>query len=109
MILNSYLGSYMVSAGHQSERVPGEIASDVIETIRQAPDRASASQALESGFGQLSDKQREHMLDVPLDPITGRASSYYGLLVSVWALMQFISSPILGALSVRFGRRRVIL
>jgi MFS transporter, DHA1 family, tetracycline resistance protein len=33
----------------------------------------------------------------------------YGWLVSAYALMQFIGSPILGALSDRFGRRRIIL
>lgn len=33
----------------------------------------------------------------------------YGWLVSSYALMQFIGSPILGALSDRFGRRRIIL
>lgn len=33
----------------------------------------------------------------------------YGGLVSAFALLQFIGSPILGALSDRFGRRRVIL
>lgn len=109
MVLNSYLGSSMVSAGHASDRVPVEIASEVIETIRQAPDRATASQILRSEFAQLSDNQREHMLDVPLDRITGRASYYYGLFGAVWALMQFVFSPILGALSDRFGRRRVIL
>ncbi len=38
-----------------------------------------------------------------------QASRYYGLFVTVWAMMQFIFSPILGALSDRFGRRRVIL
>jgi MFS transporter, DHA1 family, tetracycline resistance protein len=36
-------------------------------------------------------------------------SSYYGTLVGVFACMQFISSPILGSLSDRFGRRTVIL
>jgi DHA1 family tetracycline resistance protein-like MFS transporter len=36
-------------------------------------------------------------------------STYYGTLVGVFACMQFISSPILGSLSDRFGRRRVIL
>src|SRR5690606_12113881 len=101
--------SYMVSAGHRSERVPVEIASEVIETIRQSSDRASASRALQSDFAQLSDSQREHMLDVPLERITGRASFYYGLFGAVWALMQFVFSPILGTLSDRFGRRRVIL
>ena len=33
----------------------------------------------------------------------------FGWLVGSFALMQFIASPILGALSDRFGRRRVIL
>lgn len=33
----------------------------------------------------------------------------YGLFGSVWALMQFVCSPLLGALSDRFGRRPVIL
>ncbi len=37
------------------------------------------------------------------------ASRYYGLFVTVWAMMQFIFSPVLGALSDRYGRRRVIL
>ena len=33
----------------------------------------------------------------------------YGLIVMVYALMQFVGSPVLGALSDRFGRRRIIL
>ncbi len=33
----------------------------------------------------------------------------YGVLIGVYALMQFIGSPILGSLSDRFGRRKVIL
>ena len=36
-------------------------------------------------------------------------SHTYGWLVSVYALMQFFGSPILGSLSDRFGRRKVIL
>jgi len=36
-------------------------------------------------------------------------SHVYGVLVSVYALMQFFGSPILGSLSDRFGRRKVIL
>lgn len=40
---------------------------------------------------------------------TGRAAEIYGLFGSVWALMQFVCSPVLGALSDRFGRRPVIL
>lgn len=37
------------------------------------------------------------------------SSHVYGWMVGLFALMQFIGSPILGALSDRFGRRRVIL
>jgi len=33
----------------------------------------------------------------------------YGWLISIYALMQFVGSPILGALSDRYGRRRIIL
>lgn len=37
------------------------------------------------------------------------ASSYYGWFLFAWAAMQFLCSPILGALSDCFGRRKVIL
>jgi DHA1 family tetracycline resistance protein-like MFS transporter len=40
---------------------------------------------------------------------TARAAEIYGLFGTAWALMQFIFSPVLGALSDRFGRRPVIL
>ncbi len=36
-------------------------------------------------------------------------SHSYGVIVSVYALMQFFGAPILGSLSDRFGRRKVIL
>lgn len=40
---------------------------------------------------------------------TARGAEVFGVFGTVWALMQFIFSPILGALSDRFGRRSVIL
>ncbi len=39
----------------------------------------------------------------------GAASHYFGVLVSLYAAMQFIFSPVIGGLSDRFGRRPVIL
>ncbi|MDB5987201.1 MAG: transporter [Nevskia sp.] len=41
------------------------------------------------------------------DPVHG--ARIYGLFGTAWALMQFVFSPLLGALSDRFGRRPVIL
>jgi DHA1 family tetracycline resistance protein-like MFS transporter len=38
---------------------------------------------------------------------TARAAEMFGLFGTVWALMQFFFSPVLGALSDQFGRRRV--
>jgi DHA1 family tetracycline resistance protein-like MFS transporter len=40
---------------------------------------------------------------------TQRAAHVVGLFGTVWAFMQFVCSPVLGALSDRFGRRPVIL
>jgi len=40
---------------------------------------------------------------------TAKAARLFGLFGTIWALMQFVFSPVLGVLSDRFGRRRVIL
>ena len=40
---------------------------------------------------------------------TARAATMFGVFGTVWALMQFVCSPIIGMLSDRYGRRRVIL
>ena len=40
---------------------------------------------------------------------TARAAEAYGVFATAWALMQFVASPFLGALSDRFGRRPIIL
>jgi MFS transporter, DHA1 family, tetracycline resistance protein len=44
-----------------------------------------------------------------LDGDTAQAATIYGLFGMSWALMQFLFSPLLGALSDRVGRRPVIL
>lgn len=40
---------------------------------------------------------------------TASGATIFGLFAAVWAVMQFICAPILGSLSDRFGRRKVIL
>jgi MFS transporter, DHA1 family, tetracycline resistance protein len=44
-----------------------------------------------------------------VDNNTASAARIFGLFGTAWALMQFLFSPILGALSDRFGRRPVVL
>ena len=44
-----------------------------------------------------------------VDNDTATAARMFGLFGTAWALMQFFFSPILGALSDRFGRRPVVL
>jgi DHA1 family tetracycline resistance protein-like MFS transporter len=50
-----------------------------------------------------------HLVENFMGGDTAGAAKVYGLFGTVWALMQFISMPVVGALSDRFGRRRVIL
>ena len=40
---------------------------------------------------------------------TAGAAALYGVFMTLWALMQFVGSPIQGALSDHFGRRPVVL
>ena len=40
---------------------------------------------------------------------TARAAETFGLFGTAWSVMQFLFMPLLGMLSDRFGRRRVIL
>lgn len=52
------------------------------------------------------------VLPVLIEELTGSLQSaglWTGIIASLWATMQFICAPIIGALSDRFGRRRVIL
>lgn len=49
------------------------------------------------------------LIKIFLGGSTERAAEMLGVFGTVWALMQFVSSPILGSLSDHFGRRPVIL
>jgi DHA1 family tetracycline resistance protein-like MFS transporter len=50
-----------------------------------------------------------HLVETFLGGDTAAAARVYGLFGTLWAAMQFVFSPLLGALSDRFGRRPVIL
>ena len=50
-----------------------------------------------------------HLIEDFLGGDTAGAAKVYGVFGTAWALMQFVSMPFMGALSDRFGRRRVIL
>ncbi|MBL9199741.1 MAG: TCR/Tet family MFS transporter [Opitutaceae bacterium] len=60
------------------------------------------------GFGLLIPVLPELVTQFELGDRSAGSHSY-GWLVSIYALMQFTGAPILGALSDRFGRRKVIL
>jgi len=60
------------------------------------------------GFGLLIPVLPELVRKFRGDDFSAGSHSY-GVLVSVYAFMQFFGSPILGSLSDRFGRRKVIL
>jgi len=49
------------------------------------------------------------LIEGMLDGNTARAAEIFGVFSTAWALMQFLFSPVLGALSDRFGRRPVLL
>jgi MFS transporter, DHA1 family, tetracycline resistance protein len=50
-----------------------------------------------------------HLIEDFLGGDTAGAAKVYGLFGTVWALMQFLAMPVMGALSDRYGRRPVIL
>jgi DHA1 family tetracycline resistance protein-like MFS transporter len=50
-----------------------------------------------------------HLIEDFLGGDTAGAARVYGVFGTVWALMQFLFMPVVGALSDRFGRRRVVL
>jgi len=49
------------------------------------------------------------LIESLVDNDTASAARIFGLFGTAWALMQFFFSPVLGALSDRFGRRPVVL
>jgi MFS transporter, DHA1 family, tetracycline resistance protein len=91
-----------------SERITVETASHIIKILREPQGDQSIEAKLKANLA-LSSSQQERVKSVPLPEITARASFYFGIFGTAWALMQFVFSPILGSLSDRFGRRRVIL
>ncbi len=64
------------------------------------------------GFGLLipvAPKLVQSLLNGGSGGTEDQAATYYGALIATYAAMQVLFAPILGALSDRFGRRRVLL
>ena len=95
----------------EPEGASPETAADIIDLLREAEDagpETSAASEISSQFG-LSQAKADQVAQLSLAEITANATYYAGIFGAVWALMQFIFSPVIGALSDRFGRRKVIL
>ncbi len=60
------------------------------------------------GVGLIFPIMPDLLLDLGIDTVSN-ATLYGGALITVYALMQFVFSPIVGNLSDRFGRRPVLL
>ncbi len=73
----------------------------VKELVGEGPGSASMAQlVIETNASQTtSESPRDY----------SRAGIYVGVIGSIYALMQFLFAPVLGALSDRFGRRPVLL
>lgn len=86
-----------------------EDAARLIATVRDAEDEGSEPAARLAKLTSAPPALIERILAMPITRYTAIASVYTGLFGTVWALMQFLFSPLLGSLSDKFGRRRVIL
>lgn len=107
MILDDYLGERQLAP----EVATAETSADIITVLRDAEEGNSSGSVVEllsSSFG-FTAQQAEQVASLSLSEITANATYYAGIFGAVWALMQFIFSPVIGALSDRFGRRKVIL
>jgi len=107
MILDDYLGERQLAP----EVATAETSADIISVLRDAEEGKSSGSVVEllsSSFG-FNAQQAEQVASLSLSEITANATYYAGIFGAVWALMQFIFSPVIGALSDRFGRRKVIL
>lgn len=82
-------------------------AAELIDLRRSGLDAQQQTNLL-AEYGLDSDSAQE-LMSLSFSSITSRASYFVGAFGTVWALMQFVFAPVLGALSDRFGRRRIIL
>jgi MFS transporter, DHA1 family, tetracycline resistance protein len=91
--------------------LPELIKTFVVEEYAALPQSelealAGTSEAGTSESSAVQEQPAKTLLERAVDSRTGY---YFGILSALYAAMQFVFAPILGALSDRFGRRPVIL
>lgn len=111
LIEGMILDAHLSEQGLEPQVPTPETAAGIITELREAEDGNTTSpikEVLSEKFG-FDEATAERVAGLSLAEITANATFYAGIFGAVWALMQFIFSPVIGALSDRFGRRKVIL
>ena len=104
-------GAYSGHAGHPHDRAAGKtpLSYRGLSDLSRASSHIFAIVLLDVIALGIVIPVLPKLIETMLGGDTPRAAEIFGYFGTAWALMQFTFSPILGALSDRFGRRPVLL